>query len=29
MEPPDMSGWQYMAEIGELQHFGEEADGAS
>ena len=23
MEPPDMSGWQYMEEIGELQEFGE------
>jgi uncharacterized damage-inducible protein DinB len=23
MEPPDMSGWQYMQDIGELQDFGE------
>jgi hypothetical protein len=29
MEPPDMSGWQYMEEIGELQEFGAEAEGAS
>ena len=27
MEPPDMSGWQYMEEIGELQEFGEEPEG--
>jgi len=26
MEPPDMSGWQYMEEIGELQEFGEEPE---
>jgi uncharacterized damage-inducible protein DinB len=29
LEPPDMSGWQYMEEIGELQEFGEGAEGAS
>jgi uncharacterized damage-inducible protein DinB len=29
MEPPDMSGWQYIEEIGELQEFGAEAEGAS
>jgi uncharacterized damage-inducible protein DinB len=29
MEPPDMSGWQYMEEIGELQEFGAGAEGAS
>jgi uncharacterized damage-inducible protein DinB len=29
MEPPDMSGWQYMEEIGELQEFGTEVEGAS
>jgi uncharacterized damage-inducible protein DinB len=23
MDPPDMSGWQYMEDIGELQDFGE------
>jgi uncharacterized damage-inducible protein DinB len=23
LEPPDMSGWQYMQDIGELQDFGE------
>jgi uncharacterized damage-inducible protein DinB len=23
MEPPDMSGWQYMEDIGEIQDFGE------
>jgi uncharacterized damage-inducible protein DinB len=28
MEPPDMSGWQYMDEIGELQEFGAETAGA-
>jgi uncharacterized damage-inducible protein DinB len=28
MEPPDMSGWKYMEEIGELQEFGEGAEGA-
>jgi len=27
MEPPDMSGWQYMEEIGELQEFGAAAEG--
>lgn len=25
MEPPDMSGWQYMDETGELQELGEQA----
>ena len=29
MEPPDMSGWKYMEEIGELQEFGAGAEGAS
>jgi uncharacterized damage-inducible protein DinB len=29
MEPPDMSGWRYMEEIGELQEVGEGAEGAS
>jgi uncharacterized damage-inducible protein DinB len=29
LEPPDMSGWKYMEEIGELQEFGAEAEGAS
>jgi len=29
IEPPDMSGWQYMQEIGELQEVGEEPEGAS
>ena len=29
MEPPDMSGWKYMEEMGELQEFGEGAEGAS
>ena len=29
MEPPDMSGWQYMVEIGEFQELGAEAEGAS
>jgi uncharacterized damage-inducible protein DinB len=28
MEPPDMSGWQYMDEIGELRELGAEAEGA-
>ena len=28
MEPPDMSGWQYMEEIGELQELAAEAEGA-
>ena len=28
IEPPDMSGWQYMDEIGELQEFGAGAEGA-
>jgi uncharacterized damage-inducible protein DinB len=28
LEPPDMSGWQYMDEIGELQEFGEGVEGA-
>jgi uncharacterized damage-inducible protein DinB len=23
MEPPDMSGWQYMEDIGELHDLGE------
>jgi uncharacterized damage-inducible protein DinB len=27
MEPPDMSGWQYMEEIGELQELGAAAEG--
>lgn len=26
MEPPDMSGWKYMEEMGELQPLGEEAE---
>jgi uncharacterized damage-inducible protein DinB len=26
MEPPDMSGWHYMQEIGELQEFGTAAE---
>jgi uncharacterized damage-inducible protein DinB len=25
MEPPDMSGWNYMEETGELQEIGEES----
>lgn len=29
MEPPDMSGWKYMEEIGELQEAEEGAEGAS
>jgi uncharacterized damage-inducible protein DinB len=29
MEPPDMSGWQYMEEIGELQEFGAGAQETS
>ena len=29
MEPPDMSGWQYMVEIGEFQELGAGAEGAS
>ena len=29
MEPPAMSGWKYMEEIGELQEVGEGAEGAS
>ena len=29
MEPPDMSGWCYMEEIGELQELGAGAEGAS
>jgi len=29
LEPPDMSGWQYMEENGELQEVGEGAQGAS
>ena len=29
MEPPDMSGWKYMEEIGELQEFGAAAEGTS
>ena len=28
MEPPDMSGWQYMVEIGEFQELGAGADEA-
>jgi uncharacterized damage-inducible protein DinB len=28
MEPPDMSGWKYMEEIGELHEFGAGAEGA-
>jgi uncharacterized damage-inducible protein DinB len=28
MEPPDMSGWNYMEEIGELQEFEAGAEGA-
>jgi len=28
MEPPDMSGWQYMEEIGELHEFGAGSQGA-
>jgi uncharacterized damage-inducible protein DinB len=28
MEPPDMSGWHYMEEIGELLEFGEGAQGS-
>lgn len=28
LEPPDMSGWRYMEESGELQEFEEEAEGA-
>jgi len=29
MEPPDMSGWQYMVDIGEFQEFTEGPQGAS
>jgi len=29
LEPPAMSGWQYMEEIGELQELGAGAEGAS
>jgi uncharacterized damage-inducible protein DinB len=29
MEPPDMSGWKYMEEIGELQEFGAAAEGTA
>ena len=29
MEPPDMSGWRYMVEIGEFQELGAGADEAS
>ena len=29
MEPPDMSGWQYMVETGEFQELGAGAEGAS
>jgi len=29
MEPPDMSGWQYMEAIGELQELGAPVEGAS
>ena len=28
IEPPDMSGWNYMEEMGELQQLGEGAEGA-
>ena len=28
MEPPDMSGWQYMEESGELREFGAAAEGS-
>lgn len=28
MEPPDMSGWNYMEEIGELHELGEAAESA-
>ena len=28
LEPPDMSGWNYMQEMGELQELGEGAEGA-
>jgi len=28
MEPPDMSGWSYMEETGELQELGDGAEGA-
>jgi uncharacterized damage-inducible protein DinB len=28
MEPPDMSGWQYVVDIGEFQETNEETDGA-
>lgn len=29
MEPPDMSGWKYMEEIGEFKEFAEGVQGAS
>jgi uncharacterized damage-inducible protein DinB len=29
MEPPDMSGWQYMAEIGEFKEWKTGAEGAA
>ena len=29
MEPPDMSGWQYMEEIGEIKEIEAAAEGAS
>ena len=29
IEPPDMSGWKYMEEIGELQEFEAGAEGAA
>ena len=29
VEPPDMSGWQYMEEIGELRELGAAAEGGS
>lgn len=29
LEPPDMSGWQYMDEIGDLREFGAEAEGTA
>ena len=29
MEPPDMSGWQYMDEMGELRELGDPVEGAS
>jgi uncharacterized damage-inducible protein DinB len=29
LEPPDMSAWQYMDEIGELRELGTDAEGAT